>query len=202
MHWFRRKSTLSSEDTSQVYVSTVLAAARLLSSLRHPKNPDSILERECQRALELGQALSVLQLEIVDWSSVVVSIGKERVAQTEEELELILRGTLRTTDILRRETGGRFVVILPGTQALDIVTVAQNLRQAVRSYRIVAPDGATLFLRLSPRLAWASLPEEGLAASELLEVLENRLVQERQNPPPPPDEDAENDQRPELRLVA
>jgi GGDEF domain-containing protein len=203
MKWFPKPSSFSQEESSQLYASTVLAAARLLSQLRRSTAPTaSFLERECGRAQELGQALSLLQIEIADWRSVVTSLGEERVEKTHEELELVLRGTLRATDILRTEQVGSFLVVLPGTQASDLPTVIQNLRLAVRSYRILAPDGAPFFLRLYPWVASASLPEDGLGASELLVVLEQRLQQERQQPLPPTQDEDDTSGKPSLRLVA
>ena len=203
MKWFQKPSALPAEQSAQVYTATVLAAARLLSGLRRATStPASFVERECFRAQELGQALSILQVEIADWQGVVTAIGPERVVQTQEELELVLRGTLRATDILRTEATGSFQIILPGTQASDLATVTQNLRQAVRGYRILSPDGAAFFLRLHPWIASVSLPEDGLIAPELLELLQHRLAQERLQPLPPPEEDTENTRRPPLRLVA
>lgn len=203
MKWFQKPSSQSAEQSAQVYAATVLAAARLLSGLRRTMaTPLSFLERECHRAQELGQALSLLQLEIADWEGVVAAIGSERVAQTTEELELVLRGTLRATDILRREEPGSFLILLPGTQQSDLPTVTHNLRQAVRGYRILAPDGAAFFLRLHPWIASVSLPEDGLVASELLQLLQERLKHERLQPVPPPEEEEEKGNKPPLRLVA
>ena len=192
---------MQSKAAYQIYAATVLAAARLLASLRRTAPlPGSLLERECRRSQELGHPLTLLQLELADWDSVAQSIGEDRAAQTMKELELVLNGTLRTTDILLTETTGGFTILLPGTTAQDAPTVMRNLRQAIQGYRILAPDGSAFFLRLHPWIGSASLPEEGSSAEELTQVLHQRLAAQKRQPESLPDE-VLTEKTPPLRLV-
>lgn len=201
MKWFKKPTDEASDASRELYAATVMAAARLLTRLRSsPSGEESRMDRECRRAQELGQPLTVLRLELADWAGVVAAIGDERAEQTQDELELVLRGTLRATDLLYSEGAGSFTIFLPGTLAADLPTVTRNLRQAVYGYRILSSDGASFFLRLHPWIASVSLPDDGLTALELTPVLDARLATERQQPIPPQTED-DND-RPSLRLVA
>ncbi|WP_309721634.1 diguanylate cyclase [Armatimonas sp.] len=204
MKWFQKpqEDGRQSEATYQTYAATVLAAARLLASLRRTSpRSGSLLERECSRSQELGHPLTLLQLELADWPRVLQSLGEDRASQTLEELELVLHGTLRNTDILLTETKGSFTILLPGTTAQDAPTVMRNLRQAIHGYRILAPDGTAFFLRLHPWIGSASLPEDGSSAEALNQVLHQRLEAQKHLPTPLPDE-APTEKTPPLRLVA
>lgn len=204
MKWFQKPQEEGRRDeaTSQLYAATVLAAARLLAALHKTASlSGSLLERECSRSQELGHPLTLLQLELADWSSTAQSIGEARAIQTLEELELVLRGTLRNTDILLTETKGSFTILLPGTTAQDAPTVIRNLRQAIHGYRILGPDGTAFFLRLHPWIGSASLPEDGSSAEALTQALHQCLEAQKQLPTPPPDE-VMTEKTPPLRLVA
>ncbi|WP_395140496.1 hypothetical protein [Armatimonas sp.] len=201
MKWFQKPSAETLTSSQELYAITVLAAARLLSRLHSSTQlEESRLELECRRAQELGQPLTLLQLELADWAGIVTAIGPERAPQTQDELALVLRGTLRATDIISPEGTGTFTIFLPSTLAVDLPTITRNLRQAIRGYRILATDGAPFFLRLHPWMASASLPDDGQTASELISVLKNRLAKERTHPLPSLTENDDNSLS--LRLVA
>ena len=201
MKWFQKPQD-DAASTRQLYAATILAAVDLLSALRNRSAiPGTLLERECYRAQELGHPLTLLRLELANWADSLQTIGAERGEQTQAELELVLQGTLRTTDILQNEPTGSFIILLPGTTALDVPTVTRNLRQAVRGYRILVPDNVSSYLRLHPWIASASLPEDGLTAHRLTETLEGRLTAQRLLPPPAPDDELPPSPPP-LRLVA
>ncbi|WP_309697972.1 hypothetical protein [Armatimonas sp.] len=203
MKWFQKPSAETLTPSQELYAVTVMAAARLLSRLHgSTQREESLLELECRRAQGLNQPLSLLQLELADWAGIVTTIGPERATQTQDELALVLRGTLRATDSISPESMGTFTIFLPGTLAVDLPTITRNLRQAIRGYRILATDGAPFFLRLHPWIASASLPDDGKMASELTSVLKSRLVKERTQPFPALTETENDDNSPPLRLVA
>ena len=201
MKWFQKPSAETLPSSQELYAITVMAAARLLSRLHSSTQlEESRLELECRRAQELNQPLTLLHLELADWAGIVTAIGPESATQTQDELALVLRGTLRTTDIISPEGMGTFTIFLPGTLAVDLPTITRNLRQALLGYRILATSGAPFFLRLHPWIASASLPDDGQTASELTSVLKSRLAQERTHPLPSLSDDDYNS--PPLRLVA
>lgn len=201
MNWFSKPNDDLSQ-AQQLYATTVVAAARLLASMAKSALPSgSLLARECYRAQELGHPLTLLRLELADWEGVVQSIGAERAQQTREELELVLHGTLRATDILLPSETGSFTVLLPGTTSQDAPTVVRNLYQAIEGYRILSPDGAAYYLRLHPWIASASLPEDGLSDHVLTERLSQRL-EEQKHTRIPPESNPSEPPKPTLRLVA
>ena len=201
MNWFSKPNDDLSQ-AQQLYAATVLAAARLLASVTKATLPSaSLLARECHRAQELGHPLTLLRLDLSDWEGVVHSIGAERAQQTREELELVLHGTLRATDILLPSETGSFTILLPGTTCQDAPTVVRNLHQAIQGYRILSPDGAAYYLRLHPWIATASLPDDGSSDITLSEVLSQRLEEQKRLPLPTPDSSLP-EQKPPLRLVA
>ncbi len=166
-----------------------------------PALSSSLRERECHRALELGHPLTLLRLELANGADIFQALEPERIEQTREELELILRGTLRTTDILQTEDANGFTILLPGTTALDAPTVVHNVRQAMQGYHILLPEKTPSYMRLRVWIAFASLPEDGIAAQVLITMLEERLAQQRLLPPAPPDDESSSRQ-PFLRLIA
>lgn len=196
MPWFRKDRKDEESTPESLYVATVVAAARTLRNRR-----TDLLTRECERAVELSQSLTLLCLAVRDWAGVAHALGDAKAEQTLAELSLLLRGTLRVTDIFLEGEAGHFRILLPGTVASDVPTVARNLRHAIRSYRIQAPDGATFFLKLTADVGAASLPDDSTDAEALRQIALSRLI-ESSNLPDPSGEDDETTKNPTLRLVA
>jgi GGDEF domain-containing protein len=196
MSLFRKDRRPDENTSASLYAATVIAAARTLRNRR-----TDLLTRECERAVELGQSLTLLYLAIRDWEGVAFVLGEKQVAVVVQELEQVLRGTLRVTDIFLQRELGYFTILLPGTLGSDVPTVARNLRQAVRGYRLKAPDGADYFLKLIADVGAASLPEDG-TEPEVLRALALQRLQESSHQPDPSGEDDEVGGSPTLRLVA
>jgi len=195
MSWFR-KNRREADAATELYVATVLAAARTLRNRR-----TDLLVRECERAVELGQSLSLLCLTIRDWEGVAHALGETVAQRTLSELAHVLRGTLRSTDIFLQEEAGHFTLLLPGALAADVPAVTRNLRHAVRSYRMEAPDGAAFFLKLTADIGVASLPQDSVDGDSLHRLALERLAEASQQPDPTGEDDGAPG-TPTLRLVA
>lgn len=170
MQSFPNPSVLLAGKSPLLDVSSVLAAARVM-----------------------GLGLTLLELHVQSWPVIATMLGPERTQRTIEELTLVLRGTLRATDLFLAEGEGSFLVLLLGTSRADLSTVTFNVRQAVEGVRLIASEVPSSFVKLECRIATATWPEEGESLEELRQVLDQRLLEEvviRQE-----------SERPQLRLV-
>ena len=140
------------------------------------------LERECQRALELQLSLSLLEVQLQDWEGIAALLGPERAQKTTEELTLVLRGTLRATDLFIAQGAGTFLILLLGTISADAPTVVQNVHQAIQGFRLLSSEGAPVFLKLPCKIACATLPDDGESWAQLRLVLEQRLREDCEKP--------------------
>ena len=148
------------------------------SELLAGKSPKLDVASVLTAAQVMGLGLTLLELHIQDWEGIAMMLGSERAQTTTEELTLVLCGTLRATDLFLAQGTGTFLVLLLGTARADIPTVTFNVRQAVQGFRLVANEGAPVFLKLECRIATATWPEEGESLEELRRVLDLRLLEE------------------------
>lgn len=80
----------------------------------------------------------------------------------------LLRASCREGDVLARNGGDEFAMLLPGATETDVHTVTQRLDTLVQATPYRTPDGALIPLRLS--IGSACCPREGRTRQELVAV--------------------------------
>ncbi|HAJ80660.1 MAG TPA: hypothetical protein DCO75_12920 [Fibrobacteres bacterium] len=123
-------------------------AVSLIHSSNH--NPE-ILKQEMLRAKRYKHALSVIMLDVDDFSG----ISKKMPAGVCDELLVviikIIRKTIRSVDIIFRYSPDRFLVILPNTNKREAQELAERLRRNVceRTKRIRSFESYSVTVTLS-----------------------------------------------------
>ena len=105
-----------------------------LTNLRNGRFLRHCLERELSRCSRLGEPLSVLGIDLDNFKGVNDLLGHEAGDNALREVADILRRELRDYDIIVRNGGDEFVVVLPGTPASEAGVTAERIRMAVAQY--------------------------------------------------------------------
>jgi diguanylate cyclase len=149
-----------------------------LTNLRNGRFLRHCLERELSRCCRLGEPLSVLGIDLDNFKAVNDLLGHESGDAVLRDVADIFRHELRDYDLIVRNGGDEFVVVLPGTSAEEACQTAERIQTAVESYasgelRNVAGFGASV--------GSASYPEEAVDATSLLARADASMYREKRS---------------------
>jgi diguanylate cyclase (GGDEF)-like protein len=95
--------------------------------------------------------------------------------------EAIRRAVERPSDLVARYGGEEFVVLLPNTDAVGAVQIAQKIRQEIGSLRLVHPSSTVSgFVTLSLGVT-TTVPSRDSSPKELLSVADKALYQAKES---------------------
>ena len=144
-----------------------------LTRLYNSRFLNLVLRREAKRASRSGRPLSVLFIDMDGFKSVNDSHGHLSGSKALVEAAAIIRGSARETDVVARFGGDEFSVILPDTGREGAVAVAERIRDRIRAFDFLAPDGLTV--RLTASIGVATLPDVAGSAEELLRAADTAM---------------------------
>lgn len=101
--------------------------------------------REISRASRLGTPLALVMIDLDHFKSVNDRFGHAGGDDVLREFVGIARRGLRRQDLIGRYGGEEFSILLPDTQRLEAVQVAQRLRAAVEHAEVALGDAAMRF---------------------------------------------------------
>jgi diguanylate cyclase (GGDEF)-like protein/PAS domain S-box-containing protein len=111
-----------------------LAATDALTGLANRRSFDLALERECRRAERAGQPISVLMIDIDKFKAFNDSYGHQEGDNCLRQVaQAILQAFRRPGDLAARYGGEEFAIILPETDELGAMYVAEKLRSIVHA---------------------------------------------------------------------
>ncbi len=126
---------------------------------------DARIEEEIERARRYGQAFSVVMLDIDDFKRLNDTHGHLIGDRVLREVAAAVKGELRGVDTAARYGGEELVIILPRTELVAALALAERIRAHVAERRIaVGPDGPVLSVTAS--FGIAAYPESGLGTAE------------------------------------
>ena len=105
-----------------------------LTNLRNGRFLRHCLERELSRCSRCGEPLSVLGIDLDNFKAVNDLLGHEAGDTALRNVADILRRELRDYDVIVRNGGDEFVVVLPGTPVSEAQLTADRIRLAVARY--------------------------------------------------------------------
>ena len=119
------------------------------------------LKREFTRSGRHRSPLSLVLLDIDHFKGFNDTYGHQQGDVVLQELARILRGQVRTLDVVARYGGEEFAVVMPDAPADIALRVAERLRAAVEAHPVPGPAGP---LTVTISLGVATVPDEAIAA--------------------------------------
>lgn len=120
-----------------------------------------------------AQPLALVFADIDFFKSVNDRFGHDAGDAALRQVGQCLRLAVRDGDIAARFGGEEFVLLLPSSDEVEALSVAERLRLAVRALSIPLPDGQTTAVTIS--LGVAACPAHGSTAEELLRSADQAL---------------------------
>lgn len=136
-----------------------------LTNLRNGRFLRHSLEREISRCARLEEPLAVLGIDLDNFKAVNDRLGHEAGDVVLRDVADIFRRELRDYDVIVRNGGDEFVVVLPGTSAHEAHQTAQRIRAAVENYAVQDVKQVPGF---GASVGVASYPKESGDAKSLL----------------------------------
>ena len=135
------------------------------------------LEIEAARARRYQGTFSLLIADIDNFKLFNDTYGHPVGDEIIKRVAGLLQHRGRNSDFVGRFGGDEFILILPETYRAGAATVADHMRIALGSLPYVAPDGASIPLRMS--FGAASFPEDGQDGASLIAVADANLYESK-----------------------
>lgn len=119
-----------------------------------------LFEKEFKRSMRYGTVFSLIMLDIDFFKNINDTYGHLYGDEILKETASIIKGCLRTMDILARYGGEEFAVLLPETELESAVKTAERIRRAVEEHDFTGPDGGPVKVTVSQGVT--SYPSAGV----------------------------------------
>jgi diguanylate cyclase (GGDEF)-like protein len=134
---------------------------------------EPLLRRELQRALRHGRRFAIGYLDIDELKQINDRFGHGRGDDAIRAVAQRLVGALRKSDVIARQAGDEFVVLMPEAGALDAVKRLDAIRALLAAHPL-ASGGQELTLRITAGVA--CFPDDATEALTLLDIADSRLL--------------------------
>ncbi|MEC3982505.1 GGDEF domain-containing protein [Amycolatopsis sp. H20-H5] len=138
----------------------------------------TLATRELSRAQRLPQAtFGVLMVDLDHFKRINDRHGHLGGDTVLKAVATTLRDAVRDYDSVGRFGGEEFVVLLPDIREIDVLTVAERIREAIAGLTVRITDGesAKLIDGLSASIGVATYPDAGAALDRLLQAADKAL---------------------------
>ena len=134
-----------------------------------------ICEKELRRSARYSVPLSLLFLDLDQFKRINEELGHVQGSQVLNRLCQFLKQHVRQVDTLARYGGDEFAILLVGTDHVEALAIAERIRVAVESDRVLLGEGASLELTLS--IGVATCPDHGLERDAFIEAADRAMFQ-------------------------
>ncbi len=137
-------------------------------------------EKERNKAIRFHRPLAVLFLQFENWSFLMEQTRENIVSGVLVSVIENMRKALRDSDLLARQEGNRFSIVLPETDAYGSMLAIRRLRKAIREKNRVQFLGTEFTLQ--PFFMSAIFPRDGRDFAELVRVAEEKQARQQKSP--------------------
>jgi diguanylate cyclase (GGDEF)-like protein len=145
-----------------------------LTGLANRRHGENVLEAELARTERFGGPLTIVVADLDDFKDVNDRFGHMTGDCVLRDFGAALRSTVRDVDLACRWGGEEFVLVLPGTDAEGGASLAERVREQLRTRTILALDGTPIAVTASFGVASSSGP---MSAEELLARADGALYE-------------------------
>jgi|GEM_PF-1975942 len=128
----------------------------VLTDLCNRRYFEKVLKRQVQKARINGRPLSLMMIDVDHFKQINDTMGHGVGDEVLKAVSNVLLRSIRRFDVCCRYGGDEFVVVLPGTAAVQAAAVAERMRGAVSSLRFLPNDqpfGVTLSIGIAEHCA-------------------------------------------------
>ncbi len=150
-----------------------------LTKLYNSRYLNVVLDREMKRSERYRNFFSVLFMDIDFFKRVNDAHGHLVGSRVLMEVGAVLRACVRDSDTVARYGGDEFVVLLVETNAEEALLVAERMRNAVESERLVRSMG--LEIRLTISIGVAAFPEHATTKQHLLNLADQAMYRGKES---------------------
>ena len=108
-----------------------------------------LFEKEFKRSMRYGTIFSFIMLDIDFFKKINDTYGHLYGDEILKETAALIKGCLRTMDVLARYGGEEFAILLPETELESAVRTAERIRTAVESHDFTGPNGKPVKVTVS-----------------------------------------------------
>jgi len=150
------------------------AATDPLTGLPNKRSLDESLRRLIAQSERSGLPLSVVLIDLDHFKSVNDTYGHEMGDRVLAAFGSMLMAEQRASDVAARSGGEEFVVLLPGTDAIGALSVAEKLRVATHRLNVGG-------VSVTGSFGVATFPDHGPDAARLLRLADRALYSAKHN---------------------
>lgn len=107
------------------------------------------LKRDYALAIRESKPISLLMIDIDHFKSINDTMGHQKGDEVLQTIAKVIQGRLRSSDILARWGGEEFMVLLPSTNEIDALSVAESIRKSIEGYSFEGLEKVTCSLGIS-----------------------------------------------------
>jgi diguanylate cyclase (GGDEF)-like protein len=148
-----------------------------LSGLYNRRRSVEQLDSEVARARRYQGTFSLLIADVDNFKLFNDTYGHPVGDEIIKRVAGVLKHKSRDSDFVGRFGGDEFILILPETYRAGAAAMADNMRAALGSLPYIAPDGASIPLRMS--FGVATFPEDSQEAAALVAIADANLYESK-----------------------
>jgi diguanylate cyclase (GGDEF)-like protein/PAS domain S-box-containing protein len=114
-----------------------MASTDFLTGLTNRRQATTLFERELARCRRLGTSLGVILMDFDHFKAINDTYGHEVGDAVLKHVADLLRSRLRATDVIARQGGEEFLIILPETGLDDTAFLADTVRHAIQENPLI-----------------------------------------------------------------
>ncbi len=174
-------------DRAQLHTKTKELSVRdELTGAYNRRHFYQVFRRELKRAKRFQRPVSLLMIDMDHFKQFNDSHGHIKGDALLKEFVLLLKRNIREIDVLARFGGEEFVLLLADTRMSDAITVANKLRELVKTYNwgealTVVGDGHTSIDPITISIGVSAYPECGFTQGELIKKADVALYKAKKD---------------------
>jgi len=144
-----------------------------LTGLYNARHMHSLIEYEVDRAARYKKPLSLVFVDLDRFKKVNDTYGHLTGSRLLAAIGGVIRNNVRKSDIAARYGGDEFVIVLPETDKVGALTMANNMRKVIKDFRYATENGTELSVTAS--FGVATFPEDASTKEKLIAIADQAM---------------------------
>ena len=154
----------------------LISSVDKLTGVQLRKSIELAFTRELNLSRQNNTNLSVIMLDIDKFKNVNDTYGHRKGDEILSKIGELIKTSIRNSDYVGRYGGEEFIIILPETNAVDGLKVAEKIRYRVEYHKLLGDE-----MPLTVSLGISTYPDDGVNEEELIEKADQALYYSKNN---------------------